>query len=224
VKKFFGVDDDAISMGEIEPDRLDIQRHETDEGEEPSPRELAEWKKGRLKLWTADYMMTVEQITRTPVDLKHFDWRQASRVTRPQTVPTLESAHRAGTPPPWIQEILDAYSDSNKESTAERNLDFRGSRPIKPQEWADAMVRALGGEKGGYNEFTPAVARKLAASYAEYMFVAARESSVCVYIQPMAPKRFSVKMDSAASRQIARAFKADEVSSTDSGELRIWWD
>ena len=60
---------DAETMQE-EPGRLGFSRLETDDADEPSPAQLAAWKKGAVRLWLVDYTFTVQRVTRAPVDLE----------------------------------------------------------------------------------------------------------------------------------------------------------
>ena len=59
------IDDLWIPADEIGPDddttRVGFNRLETDDSSEPDKRELAQWKRGGLKLWLADYEFLIQR-------------------------------------------------------------------------------------------------------------------------------------------------------------------
>lgn len=97
-------------------------------------------------------------------------------------------------------ETIAAYSDCNTLAEASRDLAFRSDIPLTFKQWCSVMEMACdhygeGVDARAYNEFgvprirkhVGAYADQLAASeYSNTKFFAAREGSVCVYIEGQA--------------------------------------
>lgn len=61
VKKSFSVTDDALDLTFNEPERFDMQRIETADGDLASDSDIAKWKKGKKRLWLCNYSFYVEE-------------------------------------------------------------------------------------------------------------------------------------------------------------------
>lgn len=72
VLAFTGFDkkDDPVLLDSCdEPGRIDIQGLENADGIPASAREIKEWKRGKIKLWSVTYTFDVEKVTRKKVKL-----------------------------------------------------------------------------------------------------------------------------------------------------------
>lgn len=64
----FNTDGDAVDRDACdEPGRIDISGTETDDGDEPTPRQLEAWKRGEYRLWYVTYSFQLERVTRETV-------------------------------------------------------------------------------------------------------------------------------------------------------------
>lgn len=108
-----------------------------------------------------------------------------------------------------IQSIMDAYSDCDNGSKAERELDFECDFAFTPAEAERIMRKAI---PGGYNEFNAEVLQHILNRKAK-VFIA-RESSVAIYI-----------VGTELTGREIHAMAPDEFS-YDEHELtnRLWWD
>lgn len=67
-------DKDAITLNACdEVGRVDIQLLENSQGTTASKPELEAFKKGKCRLWLADYSFCIEKVERGPVDLENFE-------------------------------------------------------------------------------------------------------------------------------------------------------
>ena len=67
---FIGAEDDSVSLDSCEEvGRIDIQKTENAEGNDPTARELSDWKAGRINLYAVTYTCYVEEVTRNRVKL-----------------------------------------------------------------------------------------------------------------------------------------------------------
>lgn len=112
-------------------------------------------------------------------------------------------------------EVIRAYSDCNNSSYEEglkiRNLNFRASMPVSPEEAAEIMTEALGGNKdAGYNDFEPALLLNIPKNSKVWI---AREGSVCMYVEA----------DEVITQWVHK-MRADEADMQDNREWRLWWD
>ena len=71
LNEFLGNDDPgAMELDACdEPGRIDVQMLEDDKGMQADARQIEAWKKGKLRLWLADYSFRVEAIERLSVML-----------------------------------------------------------------------------------------------------------------------------------------------------------
>lgn len=110
------------------------------------------------------------------------------------------------------EEVLAAYSDCNKISTDSRDLNFRASFSVSPDEACDIMVEALDVENSrecGYNNFAPILLTFLPQNSEVFL---AREGSVCVYVK-------TPNLDT----KTQYALNADEID-VEGDFWRVWWD
>lgn len=62
VKGFFNTEDDSIVLNSCDEDgRIDVQLMEDEEGCQPTKQELAQWKKGKKKLFCSTYSLYTEK-------------------------------------------------------------------------------------------------------------------------------------------------------------------
>lgn len=69
--EFCGCDASALTIDPCndDPSRIDVQTVENDDGNPPTESQLAEWKAGRVDLWSVTYTAYVEEVTRKPANL-----------------------------------------------------------------------------------------------------------------------------------------------------------
>lgn len=109
------------------------------------------------------------------------------------------------------------WTDIEKESHKKRNLSWKASRPVSPEEACKIMriVFGLGKEPEndeGYNDFRPNILNDFPANSKIWL---ARENSVCVYV-------YAEGCDCDWFKD--PAFMADEYNIDVDGQIRIWWD
>ena len=109
------------------------------------------------------------------------------------------------------EEVLAAYSDCNKLSEDSRDLAFKASQMVSPNEACDIMCEALdcSHDEEGYNNFRPELLTFLPSNSEVFL---AREGSVCVYVKT---SNLDAKTQS--------ALRADEID-VEGDFWRIWWD
>lgn len=67
---FFGVPAEHTDLDACEEDgRIDFQRMENRDGEEPTKAEIERWKQGKDRMWAVTYTVYVERVTRETVAL-----------------------------------------------------------------------------------------------------------------------------------------------------------
>jgi hypothetical protein len=116
-----------------------------------------------------------------------------------------------------VSEIMNAYADCNH-SKGPRNLNYIASASVNGTELRKIMEAAT---PDGYNEFyTGSSVEALIEIFGESAeYFVARESSVCIYVKPVANIWFS-RGDHGFSK-----VKADEVLfSPKKMMFRFWWD
>lgn len=69
---FIEIDDVWIPGEDGIVDRIGYNRLETQDGRKPCARELAAWRKRKLKLWLCDYDLAIEKRTIEPIELDEF--------------------------------------------------------------------------------------------------------------------------------------------------------
>lgn len=68
--RFFGVPIEHTDLDACEEDgRIDFQRMENRDGEEPTKAEIERWKQGQDRMWAVTYTVYVERVTRETVAL-----------------------------------------------------------------------------------------------------------------------------------------------------------
>jgi len=112
-------------------------------------------------------------------------------------------------------EVIRAYADCNHKSYEAgmkiRDLNFRASAWVSPEEAAEIMTAALGGGKDrNYNGFTPALLLNIPKRSKVWI---AREASVCVYVEA----------DEVVTQWVHK-MQADEADMQENREWRLWWD
>ena len=109
-----------------------------------------------------------------------------------------------------LQETLDAYSDCNELSNAQRNLSFLASEFV----YVDDAIEIFDKAVIGYNEFEP----YLLEFFKDFdvMIKPARESSVCIYVSGMSQKK-------TVPKKWFGELVADEID-YEGDLLRVWWD
>ena len=107
-------------------------------------------------------------------------------------------------------EVKEAYADcwcrDNNEGYKRRNLNFKASEVVSPEE---AKYILKGSIPYGYNEFNY---KLLDLFPANTIVRIAREGSVCLYVE---------KQDEMPTQEELKCNEADEV---ESGIMRYWWD
>ena len=113
-----------------------------------------------------------------------------------------------------IKQVIDAYSDCNTLSKAERDLKFKAKQSFTALEVMNTMKLALNNSETEYNEFNEqALQRVIDAFGPTARYYPAREGSVCLYVK--IPNN---------TRVAFWRFTADEVSLEGNNTFRLWWD
>jgi hypothetical protein len=72
IKNFLGVDDnyevDLDACGE--EGRVDISVMESEQGYPATEQDIEKWKRGELALWSSTYSFEIQEVERTPVNLR----------------------------------------------------------------------------------------------------------------------------------------------------------
>lgn len=134
-----------------------------------------------------------------------------------------------------VKEIQTAYADCNnlygivrEVGYQKRNLNFCSTIALSLSEWRQAMTKALEGysDYPSYNYFMPehvekAIRNAVGKNANRLKFYAAREGSVCLYIEgdgDILRALFNNLLDD------YDASYADEIGFEPDGRLRLWWD
>jgi hypothetical protein len=147
----------------------------------------------------------------------------------------------AGKYPAKYQSTIDAYSDANKLSKADRDLDFLNKTWFTAKEWKECMELAV---VNGYNEFDSTKVGKIIAPFTSLKFKTARESSVCMYVTGFKNKDELLKFLNTCKKMIADEVSVEnedfgydvnnvikkvqqwsvEVAGMSQQQVRVWWD
>lgn len=139
-----------------------------------------------------------------------------------------------------VQETIDAYSDANSRSEADRDLHFLASEWVDYSDMLEAFDKAV---ENGYNRFNSSLLNAIGAFEAEDLqFRPAREYSPCLYVRgdrdtlakvvKLNLRADEVSMREASeytdldpeTRERSQTFPELSESDVDVTILRLWWD